>query len=81
MKISTIIQYDNLEVDEKNIINNIKQLWSSQGKKLKDIKDIQLYIKPTERTVYYVINSESTGSLALCTVLIRKHDIYRVFLC
>ena len=65
MKISTIIQYDNLEVDEKNIINNIKQLWSSQGKKLKDIKDIQLYIKPTERTVYYVINSESTGSLAL----------------
>ncbi len=65
MKISTIIQYDNLEVDEKNIINNIKQLWSNQGKKLKDIKDIQLYIKPTERTVYYVINSESTGSLAL----------------
>ncbi len=65
MKTSTIIQYDNLEVDEKNIITNIKQLWLNQGKKLKDIKDIQLYIKPTERTVYYVINSELTGSLAL----------------
>ena len=65
MKINTIIQYENLEVDEKTIINQIKQLWANEGKKLKDIQDIQMYIKPTEHAVYYVINSDITGSIAL----------------
>ena len=65
MKINTIIQYENLEIDEKSLINAIKQLWSNQGKKQKDIQDIQLYIKPSEQTAYYVINSDFTGSIVL----------------
>lgn len=65
MKTNLVVQYENLEVDERSVINTIKELWSSQGKKLKDLKDLQLYIKPQERTVYYVINCEETGSIAL----------------
>ena len=65
MKTKTIIQYENLEIDEMTLINAIKQVWSAQGKKLKEIKEIQLYIKPIENTAYYEINSEITGSLAL----------------
>ena len=65
MKTKTIIQYENLEIDEMTLINAIKQVWSAQGKKLKEIKEIQLYIKPIQTTAYYVINSEITGSLAL----------------
>lgn len=65
MKTNFVVQYENLEVDERSVINAIKELWSNQGKKLKDIKDLQIYIKPQERTIYYVINCEESGSLVL----------------
>ncbi len=64
MKTSTVIQYDNHEVSEKSLISAIKELWAQQGKKQKDIREIQLYIKPEEYKAYYVINSEETGSIA-----------------
>ena len=31
--------------------------------KVKDIKEIQVYIKPAENAVYYVVNSTETGKL------------------
>ena len=65
MKTNTIIQYEYLEIDEISLIHTIKQIWLNQGKKLKDMKEIQLYIKPAELTAYYVINSAITGSIAL----------------
>ncbi len=65
MKTNTVIQFNNLEVDEKSIIDAIKEIWSNQGNKIKDIKELQLYIKPEEHTAYYVINATETGAIAI----------------
>lgn len=65
MKVNTYIQYNGLQLEDKTIINNIKEFWSKQGNKIKDIKSLVLYVKPEENTVYYVINDETNGSMPL----------------
>lgn len=65
MKTNTVIQFKNLEVDEKSLITTIKEQWANQGNKIKDIKELQLYIKPEEHTAYYVINVTETGVIRL----------------
>ena len=37
---------------------------SLTGKKIGDIKTMELYIKPEESAVYYVINGTETGAVA-----------------
>ena len=52
------------QVDEKDIIADVKKAWTKSGKKVGDIKSIELYIKPEEAAVYYVINKTETGAVA-----------------
>lgn len=64
IKIKTVVEYYGKQVDEKDIIANVKKAWTKSGKKVGDIKDIELYIKPEEAAVYYVINKTETGAVA-----------------
>lgn len=50
-------------MEEKEIIARVKA-WTSSGNKIGDIKTMDLYIKPEESAVYYVINGTSTGAVA-----------------
>ena len=63
MKVSAVVQYGGKEVEEKDIIARVKKAWTASGKKVGDIKTMDLYIKPEETTVYYVINGTDTGSV------------------
>ena len=65
MKTSMYVEYQGLQVEEKEIIAKVKELWVSDGNKIKDIKELKLYIKPEEASAYYVINEETTGKIAL----------------
>ena len=57
------VQFMGREVYTKNILSNIKRIWTDEmGKKEKDLKDIKIYIKPEENKAYYVINGDVTGS-------------------
>ena len=49
--------------EEKDIIANVKKAWTKSGNKVGDIKTMELYIKPEESAVYYVINGTVTGSV------------------
>ena len=42
----------------------LEKAWTSSGNKIGDIKTMDLYIKPEESAVYYVINGTSTGAVA-----------------
>ena len=47
------------------MIASVKKAWTkAAGKKVADIKSIDLYIKPEEGAVYYVVNGTDTGSVA-----------------
>ena len=65
MKTSMYVEYQGLQVEEKEIIAKVKELWVNDGNKIKDIKELKLYIKPEEAVAYYVINEETSGKIEL----------------
>lgn len=51
---------------EDSLIQSAKDVWVYDlGRDLKDFKSAELYIKPEDRAVYYVINGDVTGSFGL----------------
>ena len=63
MKMKTFVEYSGKQVEEKEVIANIKKVWVEAGNKVGDIMTLELYIKPEEATVYYVINETEKGSI------------------
>ena len=64
IKVSAFVEYFGKQVEEKEMIARVKKAWTSSGKKIGDIKTMELYIKPEESAVYYVINGTETGAVA-----------------
>ena len=62
-------------MEEKEIIARVKKAWTSSGNKIGDIKTMDLYIKPEESAVYYVINGTSDGSSSILEADIRNQRL------
>ena len=65
MKTSVFMEYGGLQVEEIEVIAKIKEAWVSEGNKIKDIKELKLYLKPDEFAAYYVINDDISGKINL----------------
>lgn len=65
MKTSMFVEYKGLQIEEKDIIAKVKELWVNDGNKIKDIKELKLYVKPEEAAAYYVINEDKSGKIDL----------------
>ncbi len=63
MKVKTVIEYYGKQVDEKDIVASVKKVWTKKGNKIGDIKTMELYIKPEEAAVYFVINGTENGAV------------------
>jgi len=63
IKINAIVEYQGKQVEEKTMIAAVKKAWTKTGNKVGDIKTMNLYIKPEENSVYYVINGSDTGKV------------------
>ena len=60
------IQFLGREVFAKDVVENIKKVWTDEmGKKAADMKELKVYIKPEENAAYYVINGDVTGCVSL----------------
>ena len=59
------IQFGDREVLEKDVLDKVKKAWTGTGKKVSEMIDVKIYIKPEEAKAYYVINEEVTGSVEL----------------
>ena len=54
------------EVYERDIIENIKKVWTEEmGKKESELVDLKIYIKPEDNGAHYVINGDITGFIEL----------------
>ncbi|MEE3495475.1 MAG: DUF6465 family protein [Butyrivibrio sp.] len=60
IKTKVEIQYEDLTVTGDQLISKAKKAY---GKK--DIKDLNIYVKPEERMGYYVVNGSENGSFDL----------------
>lgn len=58
----TVLQFQNEDFDLEALKKKVKKAVKDSGKKEKDIKSLDLYIKVEERKVYYVVNGEGDGS-------------------
>ncbi len=66
VKESVYLQYLGKEISQADLMKQVKEIWTKQMKnKAADLKSIALYLKPEENMVYYVINDDVTGSIAL----------------
>lgn len=70
-KATTVKAGITLEFDEKSyttekLVEIAKDVWVYDlGRDVKDFKTVELYVKPAESAVYYVVNEEVTGCFAI----------------
>jgi hypothetical protein len=65
MKTNIFVEYCGKQTEDKAMIAAVKKAWTDGGNKVGDIKTMQLYIKPEEDAVYYVINESTSGKVTL----------------
>lgn len=58
-----VIQYQGRERTEQHLLDMIRQDALDQGVLEDDIQEIDVYIKPEEHSVFYVINKETEGKI------------------
>lgn len=62
-KKNVIIQYQGRERIEENLMNLIKKDVLSKGVRDEEIEVVDVYIKPEEQAVFYVVNKSIEGSI------------------
>ena len=65
IKTALYVQFAGNEVTEADIIDKVKAAYVAEGHKESAIKEINLYVKPEEYAVYYVINDKAIGKFNL----------------
>lgn len=63
-KKNIVIQYQGRERSEQNLMDLIKEDVLRQGVAEADITEVNVYIKPEEEKVFYVVNKEINGEIA-----------------
>ena len=57
------IQFSGKSYSEEDLVKMAKDVWKFDLKqKLADLTSVELYVKPEENTVYYVMNKDYAGS-------------------
>lgn len=63
LKTQLYVQFAGKSYSQEDLVKIAKDVWKYDlKKKVRDFKDVELYVKPEENQVYYVINKEVTGS-------------------
>jgi len=66
VKANVNIQFAGKEYTTEKLVEIAKDVWQYDlGNDAADFKSVELYVKPEEASVYYVINEEVTGSFAI----------------
>lgn len=68
MKSTYNVEFAGNQIESKEVIARAKKFWVDAGnknRKVKDLKTMDLYLKPEENAVYYVFNEEESGSFPL----------------
>ena len=61
VKTNLFVQAGGKEVSMEEAIARVKDAWKATGHKVGDLKDITVYVKPEESSIYYVVNGDVTG--------------------
>lgn len=60
------LEWNGYSHTEESLVQSAKNVWVYDlGRDIKDFKSVELYVKPADTAVYYVINGDVTGSFGL----------------
>lgn len=59
------IQYAGKQLGYGEVVRQVKDEWQTAGNKINQIKNLEIYIKPEDKMIYYVINGEVNGSIPM----------------
>lgn len=65
MKFDLYVEVNDEKVLHKNILENLKEKWKAEGKLVKDLKNAEIYYKPLENKVYYIVNGTESRSFEM----------------
>jgi len=66
LKTEMFLQFAGKEYTEKEILQKVKEIWTKNLKrKVGEMKDGKIYLKPEESAAYYVVNGDTTGKIDL----------------
>jgi ribonuclease HI len=58
---SVTLQFDGRDVSLNNLIDRVKAAYVAEGHKEASIKNVEVYVKPSENMAYYVIDGYASG--------------------
>ena len=65
MKSTLYVEYQEKQMDEKDLVAKAKKIWTDGGKKVSELTSLQLYVKPEENMAYCVFNDDVKGEFSL----------------
>lgn len=65
MKSTLYVEYQEKQLEEKELVAKAKKIWTAGGKKVSELTSLQLYVKPEENMVYCVFNEDAQGEFTL----------------
>lgn len=62
--VNLVFQYMGREISQAGMVEAVMNAWTSQGGDPDQVTSLDLYVKPEDATVYYVINGTEQGTFA-----------------
>lgn len=59
------VQFEGMEAAQADVIEKVKAQFVSEGHRAGNIKSLKIYIKPEDKSAYYVINDKNAGRVDL----------------
>lgn len=63
LKENLIFQVDGQDYDLSDVISMVKEDWKAKGNKMGSVSQLDVYVKPEDSRVYYVVNKETEESV------------------
>lgn len=64
-KMTFYVQYRGKEISGTELAGKIRECYEKEADEIKEVKEMDYYIKPEENKVYYVVNGEHRGCIAI----------------
>lgn len=66
VQVTVKLQFGGREISTEELVQNAKNVWQyDMNRALEDFKTVELYVKPEEQTVYFVVNGSEQSCFSL----------------
>lgn len=65
LKTNIFLEANNSQQNTSLFVNKVKEIWTNNGNDINALKSINVYIKPNDNNVYYVINGSIQGQFEI----------------